>query len=72
MESTGIYHLPILKQLLNQNQFVSVINPLVINKYSNTNIRPGKTDNKDSMTIANYGIYYWYKLANQKLKKYIH
>lgn len=31
MESTGIYHLPILKQLLNQNQFFSVINPLVIN-----------------------------------------
>jgi hypothetical protein len=33
-----------------------------MNKYANTNIRPGKTDNKDAITIANYGIDYWYKL----------
>jgi transposase len=33
-----------------------------MNKYANTNIRPGKTDSKDSITIANYGIDYWYKL----------
>lgn len=72
MESTGIYHLPILKQLLNHNLFVSVINPLVMNKYANTNIRPGKTDNKDSITIANYGIDYWYKLQsyNEKDTRY--
>lgn len=62
MESTGIYHLPILKQLLKYNLVVSVVNPLVMNKYANTNIRPGKTDNKDSNTIANYGIDHWYKL----------
>lgn len=64
MESTGIYHLPILKELLNQDIFVSVINPLVMNKYANTSIRPGKTDNKDSLTIANYGIDYWYRLQS--------
>lgn len=64
MESTGIYHLPILKELLNQDIFVSVINPLVMNKYANTSIRPGKTDNKDSITIANYGIDYWYRLQS--------
>lgn len=62
MESTGIYHLPVLKQLLSHNLFVSLINPLIMNKYANTNIRPGKTDNKDAITIANYGIDYWYKL----------
>ena len=62
MESTGIYHLPVLKQLLSHNLFISLINPLVMNKYANTNIRPGKTDNKDAITIANYGIDYWYKL----------
>lgn len=50
MESTGIYHLPVLKQLLSHNLFVSLINPLVMNKYANTNIRPGKTDTKDSIT----------------------
>lgn len=68
MESTGIYHLPILKQLLDQKMFVSVINPLVINKYANTNIRLGKNDSKDSITIANYGIDYWYKLKQYQEK----
>ncbi|WP_455716914.1 IS110 family RNA-guided transposase [Anaerosporobacter sp.] len=72
MESTGIYHLPILKQLLSHNLFVSVINPLLMNKYANTNIRPGKTDKKDSITIANYGIDNWYKLQsyNEKDTRY--
>ena len=64
MESTGIYHLPILKQLLIHNLFVSVMNPLIMNKYANTNIRPGKIDHKDSITIANYGIDCWYKLQS--------
>lgn len=68
MESTGIYHLPILKQLLDQKMFVSVVNPLVINKYANTNIRLGKNDSKDSITIANYGIDYWYKLKQYQEK----
>ena len=35
-----------------------------MNKYANTNIRPGKIDTKDSITIANYGIDYWYKLQS--------
>jgi len=63
METTGIYHLPILNYLLDHNLFVSVINPLVMNKYANTNIRPGKTDNKDSILIASYGIDHWFKLT---------
>jgi len=63
METTGIYHLPILNYLLEHNLFVSVINPLVMNKYANTNIRPGKTDNKDSILIAGYGIDHWFKLT---------
>ncbi len=72
MESTEIYHLPVLKQLLSHNLFVSVINPLIMNKYANTNIRPGKTDKKDSITIANYGIDNWYKLQsyNEKDTRY--
>jgi transposase len=45
MESTSIYHLPILKQLLSHTLFVSVINPLVMNKYAKTKFRPSKTDN---------------------------
>lgn len=68
MGSTGIYHLPVLKQLLNHNLFISVINPLVMNKYANTNIRPGKTDHKDSITIANYGIDYWYRCSGISIR----
>lgn len=68
MELTGIYHLSILKHLLNQNMFVSVIIPLVINKYSNSKIRLVKNDNKDSITIANYGINYWHKLDQYQEK----
>lgn len=64
METTGIYHLPILDCLLEYNLFVSVINPLVMNKYANTNIRPGKTDNKDSILIASYGIDHWFRLSS--------
>lgn len=67
LESTGIYHLPVYNYLTKMNFTVFIINPLTMYKYANTNIRPGKTDNLDSITIANYGIDNWYKpLENQK------
>lgn len=72
LESTGIYHIPILKQLIENDLFVSVVNPLVMYKYANTNIRPGKTDKKDSFTIANYAIDYWHKLERYTEKNPIY
>ena len=63
LEATGVYHLPILNYLISENVPVTVINPLTMSKYLNTSIRPGKTDKKDALMIANYGIDNWYNLV---------
>ena len=52
MEATGHYHYPILKTLINENIFVSLINPYLMKKYSDSSIRKGKTDKKDAIRIA--------------------
>lgn len=66
MESTGIYHLPVVAHLLKHEIFVSVINPYLIKKYSSVAIRAGKTDKIDAIKIANFGISYWLKLQKYK------
>lgn len=64
MESTGIYHLPILNFMKSKNVFVSVINPLIMHKYANLTLRKGKTDNLDAVKIAKYGLDNWFHLAD--------
>ena len=64
MEATGIYHYPVLMYLKSRGIFVSVQNPLVIKKYSNTYLRKGKTDKKDAAKLANYGIEKWIYLVD--------
>lgn len=64
MEATGAYHLPVLSYLKQKGIFVSVVNPLVMKKYSNVKIRKGKTDKLDAVKIANYGIEQWYQLSD--------
>ncbi len=64
MEATGIYHLPILKYLKDNNFFVAVINPLIMHKYANLSIRRGKTDPLDSIKISKYGLDNWYSLSD--------
>lgn len=64
MESTGIYHLPILNFLKSKNTFVSVINPLIMHKYANLTLRKGKTDNLDAVKIAKYGLDNWFNLVD--------
>lgn len=64
MEATGSYHVPILMYLKERGIFVSVVNPLVMSKYSNQSIRKGKTDKLDSIKIANYGLDYWFHLVD--------
>lgn len=63
LESTGHYHMPIVKYLNSKGVFVSLVNPIVINRFSNTQIRKGKTDKKNSIKIAEYGLVYWNKLS---------
>jgi transposase len=53
MEATGSYHLPILNFLKQHEVFVSVINPLVMHKYTNLSLRKGKTDSLDSIPQVN-------------------
>ena len=62
MEATGIYHLPIATFLRENGLFVSVINPYEMKLYRAQDLRKVKTDKRDSMTIANYGIDKWFDL----------
>lgn len=64
IEATGVYSLPLITYLKEHNIFVSVINPLIMKKYSAIGLRKGKTDKIDSIKIANYGIDNWFKLVN--------
>lgn len=66
MEATGNYHLPVLKQILEKEYFVCVENALTIKKYCDIKIRKAKTDKKDALKLADYGIERWHKL-----KKYV-
>lgn len=38
-------------------------------QFANIDFRGGKTDKKDSRTIASYGISYWYKLVEWQIPK---
>ena len=62
MEATGIYHLPVASFLRENGLFVSVINPYEMKLYRAQDLRKVKTDKRDSMTIANYGIDIWFDL----------
>ena len=62
MEATGIYHLPVATTLKDAGLFVSVINPLEMKNYRSQDMRKVKTDKRDSISIANYGIEKWFTL----------
>ena len=62
MESTGHYHLPIRNKLLQEGLFVSEINPYLMKKYSDFDLRKGKTDKKDALKIAIYCCEKWQTL----------
>lgn len=56
MEATGHYHLPVLKKLHNADLFICVMNPYLMKKYGDNEIRRGKTDKKDAMRMAFYAL----------------
>ena len=62
IEATGIYHLPVATFLREKGLFISVINPYEMKLYRAQDLRKVKTDKRDSMTIANYGIDKWFDL----------
>jgi len=56
VESTSIYHFPVVSYLQENDIFVSVVNPLIIKKYASMDIRKVKTDKADSLKLASYAI----------------
>ena len=70
MEATEIYHIPILISLVNEGFFVSVINPLKMKRFCQAlSFRNVKTDKKDAIHIAEYGLMNWNDLMQFKEDK---
>ena len=63
MEATGTYYLPLASYLYDKNYKVSVVNPLVIKRFTQMRMIRAKTDKADSRAIAEYGssqeLTYW-------------
>jgi len=56
MEASGPYYMP-LAVFLHQNDYrVSVVNPLIIRRFSQMQMNRAKTDKKDAKVIAQYGL----------------
>lgn len=62
MESTGNYHLPIAWLLNDSGFYVSVVNAMLVHDYGNNSLRRAKTDKKDAIKLANYGLDHWLTL----------
>jgi transposase len=59
MECTGRYHEAVAGALNEAGIFVSTVNPILIHGYGNNSVRRAKTDRKDAMKIAKYGLDNW-------------
>lgn len=55
MEATGVYHLRLAGYLHERGIAVSVVNPLVIKRFSQMRLLRAKTDRSDARMIAAYG-----------------
>ena len=62
MEATGNYHAPVAKLLHDAGLYVSVVNAKLVHGYGNNDLRRVKTDKKDSVKLANYGLDRWLTL----------
>ena len=62
MESTGNYHAPVAWLLHGAGFYVSVVNAMLVHDYGNNSLRRAKTDRKDAVKLANYGLDHWLTL----------
>ena len=62
MEATGNYHLPVAQALHDVGLYVSVVNAKLVHGYGNNDLRHVKTDRKDAVKLANYGLDRWLTL----------
>ena len=62
MEATGNYHASVAKLLHDAGQYVSVVNAKLVHDYGNNELRRVKTDRKDAVKLADYGLDRWLTL----------
>ena len=62
MEATGNYHAPVAWLLHDAGLYVSVVNAKLVHGYGNNDLRHVKTDRKDAVKLANYGLDRWFTL----------
>ena len=62
MEATGNYHLPVAWMLNDSGFYVAVVNAMLVHDYGNNSLRRAKTDKKDAVKLANYGLDHWLSL----------
>ena len=62
MEATGNYHAPVAWLLHDAGLYVSVVNAMLVHDYGNNSLRRTKTDKKDAVKLANYGLDHWLTL----------
>ncbi len=63
MEATGNYHTPVALVLHGAGLYVSVVNAMLVHDYGNNSLRRAKTDKKDAIKLANYGLDHWLTLT---------
>lgn len=62
MEATGNYHVSVARPLHDAGLYVSVVNAKLVHGYGNNDLRRVKTDKKDAVKLANYGLDHWLTL----------
>lgn len=62
IEATGNYHAPVAWLLHNAGLYVSIVNAKLVRGYGNNALRRVKTDRKDAVKLANYGLDRWLTL----------
>jgi len=62
MEATGRYHEPVAAALHEMGIYVCILNPIVIKQSGAGSVRKVKSDKKDALKIAKYGLDNWMKL----------
>ena len=56
MEPTSHYHYPLLKAFIDAGLSPSLVNPYLLKKYGDAELRKTKTDKKDALRIARYAL----------------
>ena len=69
MEATGNYHFPVAWLLNDSGFYVSVVNAMLVHDYRNNSLRRAKSDKKDAIKLANYGLDHWLTLPRYVLEE---